>query len=72
MEQDSQVNVNARIALEADDWMLALVGKNLTDNDDIGYSAATPVSGSALLQAPTYSGYQVNPRTLAIQAKYNF
>jgi len=72
MEQDSQVNVNARIALEADDWMLALVGKNLTDNDDIGYSSATPVSGSALLQAPTYSGYQVNPRTLAIQAKYNF
>jgi len=72
MEQDSQVNVNARIALEADNWMLALVGKNLTDNDDIGYSSATPVSGSALLQAPTYSGYQVNPRTVAIQAKYNF
>jgi iron complex outermembrane recepter protein len=72
MEQDSEVNVNARIALEADNWMLALVGKNLTDNDDIGYSAATPISGSALLQAPTYSGYQVNPRTVAIQAKYNF
>ncbi len=72
MEQDSEVNVNARIALEADNWMLALVGKNLTDNDDIGYSSATPVSGSALLQAPTYSGYQVNPRTVAIQAKYNF
>ncbi|WP_299768888.1 TonB-dependent receptor [uncultured Pseudoteredinibacter sp.] len=72
MEQDSEINVNARIALEAENWMLALVGKNLTDNDDIGYSAATPVSGSALLQAPTYSGYQVNPRTVAIQAKYNF
>jgi iron complex outermembrane recepter protein len=72
MEQDSEVNVNARIALEADNWMLALVGKNLTDNDDIGYSSATPISGSALLQAPTYSGYQVNPRTVAIQAKYNF
>jgi iron complex outermembrane recepter protein len=72
MEQDSEVNVNARIALEADNWILALVGKNLTDNDDIGYSSATPISGSALLQAPTYSGYQVNPRTVAIQAKYNF
>jgi outer membrane receptor protein involved in Fe transport len=72
MEQDSQVNVNARIALEAENWMVALVGKNLTDNDDIGYASATPVSGSALLQAPTYSGYEVNPRTLVIQAKYNF
>ncbi|NIB43688.1 TonB-dependent receptor [Pseudomaricurvus alkylphenolicus] len=72
MEQDSQVKVNARIALEAENWMVALVGKNLTDNDDIGYASATPVSGSALLQAPTYSGYEVNPRTLAIQAKYHF
>lgn len=72
VEQDSQVNVNARIALESENWMLALVGKNLTDNDDIGYSSATPVSGSALLQAPTYSGYQVDPRTISIQAKYSF
>lgn len=72
MKQGSQINLNARIALEADNWMLALVGKNLTENDDIAYSSATPVTGSALIQAPTYSGYQVNPRTVAIQAKYNF
>ncbi|MEC8427193.1 MAG: TonB-dependent receptor, partial [Pseudomonadota bacterium] len=37
--QDSETDVNARIALEGDNWMLALVGKNLTDNDYIGYAS---------------------------------
>lgn len=70
VEQDSYTKLNARLALEADSWSLALVGKNLTDEDIITFSTDTPLSGT--LGAPSYTSYLDRPRTLAVQAIYRF
>ncbi|MEP5765884.1 MAG: TonB-dependent receptor [Halieaceae bacterium] len=70
LEQGSYTKVNARVALETASWTLAVVGKNLTDEDINTFSVDTPLSGS--LGAPAYSGYMARPRTVAIQAAYRF
>jgi outer membrane receptor protein involved in Fe transport len=70
IEQEAYTKVNARLALEAEQWTLALVGKNLTDEDVTSFIADTPLSGT--LNAPAYTGYMERPRTVAIQATYRF
>ncbi|WP_390614441.1 TonB-dependent receptor [Maricurvus nonylphenolicus] len=70
--QDSETNFNARIALESEQWMVALVGKNLTDNDSYSYGYSAPLSGSSFIGAPSFIGHQVRPRSYTIQVKYNF
>ena len=62
--------MNARLALEAEQWTVALVGKNLTDEDVASFISDTPLSGT--LNAPAYTGYMERPRTIAIQAIYRF
>jgi outer membrane receptor protein involved in Fe transport len=68
--QDSVTRLNARLALETDTWSLALVGKNLTDEDIASFATDTPLSG--LLGTPSYTTYMERPRTIAIQAMYRF
>jgi outer membrane receptor protein involved in Fe transport len=68
--QDSVTRVNARLALETDSWTLALVGKNLTDEDISTFATDTPLSG--VLGTPSYTTYMERPRTIAIQAMYRF
>ena len=70
IEQDSYVKLNARLAVEADNWSLSLVGKNLTDEDIVTFSTDTPLSGT--LGAPSYTSYMDRPRTVAVQAVYRF
>ena len=70
IEQEAYTKVNARLALEAEQWTLALVGKNLTDEDVTSFASDTPLSGT--LKAPSYTGYMERPRTFAIQATYRF
>lgn len=70
MEQDAYTKVNARLALEAEQWSVALVGKNLTDEDVVSFAADTPLSN--VLGAPSYSGYVERPRTVAIQLQRRF
>jgi iron complex outermembrane receptor protein len=68
--QDSETKINARIALEADNWTLAVLGKNLTDEDVTVFATDTPLSGA--LGTPSYTTYMERPRTIAIQATYRF
>lgn len=77
IKEDSVALVNARIALETGNWTLALVGKNLTDEDTYSYITETPLSASVtkgVLGAgyAAYTGYQEQPRTYALQLFYRF
>ena len=69
LREDAVAQVNARIALETGNWTLALVGKNLTDEDTYSYITETPLSASCdqrpVLGAgyAAYTGYQEPPRT---------
>ncbi|MEH6610669.1 MAG: TonB-dependent receptor [Halioglobus sp.] len=66
---DSSVRVNARIALASvdDTWSIALVGKNLTDEENRVWNNDVPLSDSN-----SYFGVPERPRSLAIQARYRF
>ncbi|MDN3641038.1 TonB-dependent receptor [Simiduia curdlanivorans] len=63
--------VNGRIALEAESWTVALVGKNLTDKETLTYANTAPLSASTF-QTPAYYGFVEAPRTIAIQANYRY
>ena len=62
--------VNARLALEADNWSPSLIRKNLTDEDILSFVTDTPLS--ATLGSPSYTGYMERQRTIAVQALYRF
>ncbi|NIB44676.1 TonB-dependent receptor [Pseudomaricurvus alkylphenolicus] len=72
VKQGAATKVNLRIALEAEQWTLALLGKNLTDKDTYNYIAETPLTGLLGLGATSYTGFQDAPRTVALQANYRF
>ena len=71
MMQDAYTMYNLRLALESESWTLAVLGKNLTDEDVIEFSSTVPLSGSGL-SAPAYSGFLQPPRTVAVQFEYRF
>jgi len=64
---DGYTVVNARLALNADDWSVAIVGKNLTDRERLTYATKVP-----LAPAGTIYGFVKSPRTVAIEGKYRF
>ena len=68
--QDDVTRINARLALEGESGSLAMVGKNLTDEDIASYSGSTPLSGA--LGTPSYTTYWERPRTITVQAMYRF
>jgi outer membrane receptor protein involved in Fe transport len=71
--QDAYGSVNARLSIGSEQgaWEVALVGKNLTDEDVVGYSVDVPLAGAVFL-APGVSGYVKPPRTVAVQARLRF
>jgi outer membrane receptor protein involved in Fe transport len=73
MDQDGYMKVNARLALlDANDtWEVALVGKNLTDEEVMTYGNQTPLSGGTFDVASRYAFYE-RPRSVAIQGVYRF
>ena len=77
IKEDAVTLLNGRIALETGNWTLALVGKNLTDEDTYSYITETPLSASSTRAVlgtgyASYTGYQEQPRTIAVQAVYRF
>ncbi|WP_245573340.1 TonB-dependent receptor [Marinimicrobium agarilyticum] len=75
MVQDSYVKVNARVALSGRDdrWELALIGKNLTDEDIVSYANGLPVA--TVLTQGTGTGYYAfyeRPRSIALQGTLRF
>lgn len=69
--QDAYTKYNLRLALEADRWTFAVLGKNLSDEKVLEFSGIIPLSGSEL-SAPAYYGYMHPPRTIAAQFDYRF
>ena len=66
--QDSFVQLGLRVALADVDetWEVALVGKNLTDKQTIFFANDLPGSSGSYVQSAN------RPRSLALQARYNF
>jgi outer membrane receptor protein involved in Fe transport len=73
MEQDGYMKVNARVSIADVDgsWELALVGKNLTDEEIITYGNQTPLAGTSFGVASRYAFYE-RERSIALQAAYRF
>jgi iron complex outermembrane recepter protein len=72
-QQDAFTKINARIALggESQQWEVALIGRNLTDETVVGYSGDTPLS-NRLFGARSYYGFVDPPLGVAFEASYRF
>ena len=68
---DSYIKVDARIALEAENWSIALFGRNLTDEKVLTYAGNAPLSGSSF-GTNTFYGFVDRPATIGLQVQYNF
>lgn len=72
LEQDSFAKFNARIELASSDgtWSIAVLGKNLTDEETSTWGNDVPLAGQGFSQ--TYFQHIDAPRSYVIQAAYNF
>ncbi len=68
---DAYAKWNLRIALESDNWTLALSGLNLTDEKVLTYVGNNPLSGSTF-NTNTFYGFIAPPRTFTLSATYEF
>jgi outer membrane receptor protein involved in Fe transport len=68
-QHDAITIVNARIALASNDdtWSVALIGKNLTDEEPYLWRDDLPLTNSN-----SYYAVPERPRTIALQARYRF
>ncbi|MEM1090837.1 MAG: TonB-dependent receptor [Pseudomonadota bacterium] len=70
--QDAYAKINLRLALsnQADTWEVALLARNLNDEDVIRYSNPVPLSGT--FGSNSAYGFVERPRSIALQASYRF
>ena len=68
---DGYTKIDARIALEAENWSIALFGRNLTDEKITTYAGNVPLSGSSF-GTNTFYGFVDRPATVGVQFQYNF
>lgn len=73
IEQDGYTKLNLRLALSDYDerWEVALLGKNITDEEIITYANDVPLSAN-LSQTVGYYAFVESPRTVAIQGTFRF
>ncbi|WP_101759549.1 TonB-dependent receptor [Oceanicoccus sp. KOV_DT_Chl] len=73
MDQDGYVKVNARIAISDinANWEVALIGKNLTDEEIMTYGNQTPLAGTSFDVASRYAFYE-RSKSVAVQGVYRF
>lgn len=73
VEQSGYTKFNSRLELSNvdDSWSIALIGKNLTDENIVTYANDAPLA-TGLTQSISHYGFVEPPRTLAIQGTYNF
>lgn len=68
---DSYTKIDARIALEAENWSIALFGRNLTNEKILTYAGNVPLSGSSF-GTNTFYGFVDRPSTVGVQFQYDF
>lgn len=73
IQQDAFQKFNMRLAIADIDgkWEIALLGRNITDEEIISYANDVPLSTSQFGSA-TYYGVYERPASWALQARYNF
>lgn len=73
VEQDGYSKLNLRLSVSdvEDTWELAVVGKNLTDENIVTYANDTPLATN-LTQSIGYYGFVEPPRTVSVQGTYRF
>jgi iron complex outermembrane receptor protein len=73
IEQDAYAMFNLRLAIADMDrrWEVAILGRNLTDEDVVSYANDTPLAFSQF-GTPTYYGFIDRSRNIALQASYRF
>jgi outer membrane receptor protein involved in Fe transport len=69
--QDGYAMLNLRFALESENWVFALLGKNLTDEDVVEFGSTLPNSAD-YFGTPSYTGFMKPPRTVSFQVQYRF
>ena len=72
-EQDGYVEVNMRLAVAdvKSGWEVALIGKNLTDEDVVSYSNDVPLADSSFGSIGHYAFIE-RPRSVAVQVAYRW
>ena len=70
-EIDPYTMVDLRLALENENWSLALLGKNLLDKYILSYSGNAPLSDSTF-HTNTYYSFVRRPKTIAAELSYRF
>jgi iron complex outermembrane receptor protein len=73
--QDATTVVNARIALAEVDsvWEVALIGRNLTDEEILNFGGNTPLASTLTGRSGnSYYAFVNRPRNVAVQFNYNF
>jgi iron complex outermembrane recepter protein len=70
-EIDPYTLLGLRLQLGAEHWHLALLGKNLLDEDIITFSANAPLSESTF-KTNTFYSFLNRPRTVALEAAFRF
>lgn len=67
----TKLNAQLSIAGRSEHWVLALVGKNLTNEKIMTLSGDVPLAGGSF-NAPGFSAYFEQPRSIALQATYRY
>lgn len=68
---DAYTMLSARIALESEHWELALLGKNLLNEEVVTYSANVPLS-ETMFGTNTHYSFLQRPRTIALAATLKY
>jgi outer membrane receptor protein involved in Fe transport len=70
-EVDSITKVNLRVGLYADNWDIAVLWQNLTDEQQLTYVGNAPLSGTSF-GTNTFYSFVSRPETVYLQANWHF
>lgn len=70
-EIDSYTQVNLRIAVGTESWEVAILGRNLSDEEILTYVDNVPLSAGTF-GTNTFYGFTLPPRTVTFQGAYRF
>lgn len=70
-KQDAYAKVNGRVGIGADNWEIAVLGRNLTDEEIYPYGNDTPLAGSTLGAWSSWR-FMEPARTVALQGTVRF
>lgn len=70
-EIDAHTMLSLRLALMSNNWEVALLGKNLLDEDVLSYSGNAPMS-ETFFGSRTFYSFVQRPRTVALEATLRF